>query len=99
MSGGTTDKLVYMANQIADFFKSQPGDAAALRIADHLTAFWDPRMRRAIVEHLDHGGEGLQPPALEAVKLVKTRSAARIERDLAATGEPSPGHQTADDAG
>ena len=36
MSGGTTDKLVYMANQIADFFKSQPGDAAALRIADHL---------------------------------------------------------------
>ena len=99
MSAGKADKLVYMANQIANFFKAQPGDTAPLRIADHITAFWDPAMRRTIVEHLDHGGEGLQPTALEAVRLVKTRSPARVERAMARAGEPSPAHQTEDDAG
>jgi formate dehydrogenase subunit delta len=99
VSAGSTDKLVYMANQIASFFGSQPSDTGPLRVADHLIAFWDPRMRRIIVEHLDHGGAGLSPVALEAVKLVKTRSAAKIEQALAPAGEVSPGLTTQDDAG
>ena len=38
------DKMIYMANQIATFFRSQPGDAQAARVAAHLKDFWEPRM-------------------------------------------------------
>ncbi|MGP9791172.1 formate dehydrogenase subunit delta [Roseinatronobacter sp. NSM] len=44
------DKLVYMANQIATFFKSQPGNDGAERIASHLRDFWDPSMRAYLCE-------------------------------------------------
>jgi formate dehydrogenase subunit delta len=61
------DKLVYMANQIGKFFVSQGEDEAAPLIADHLTKFWDPRMRKAIIAHLAEGGAGLDPAVREAV--------------------------------
>lgn len=35
------DKMIRMANQIATFFRSQPGDAPE-KIADHLRDFWNP---------------------------------------------------------
>lgn len=39
------EKLVYSANQIADFFRAQ-GEAKAIpAIADHINKFWDPQMR------------------------------------------------------
>jgi len=99
VSSSSPEKLVYMANQIARFFVAQPGDTAALRIADHLTAFWVPSMRHAIIAHLDAGGEGLLPAAAEAVRVLKQSSSDSVERQLAAAGEPSPGHQQGDDAG
>jgi formate dehydrogenase subunit delta len=99
MSAAGLERLVYMANQIARFFVSQPGDVAALSTADHLNAFWDPRMRRQIVDHLGHGGEGLDPIALDAVRLLKTGSPETVEHALAAAGEPSTGHQPGSDAG
>jgi formate dehydrogenase subunit delta len=37
-------------------------------MAEHLMKFWDPRMRALIIEHVAHGGTGLDPIALEAVK-------------------------------
>lgn len=61
------EKLVYMTNQIGKFFAHQPEDKAIANIADHLKKFWDPRMRKAILEHLAAGGEGLDPLALKAV--------------------------------
>ncbi|HEX7884549.1 MAG TPA: formate dehydrogenase subunit delta [Phenylobacterium sp.] len=61
------DRLVHMANQIGRFFASQPGDASAA-IADHLRAFWDPRMRAAIVAYVQADGEGLDPAAAAAVR-------------------------------
>jgi formate dehydrogenase subunit delta len=69
------DKLVYMANQIGKFFVSQGSDTAVGAIADHLTKFWDPRMRAAIIAHLDSGGAGLDTSVREAV--VKLRSTQR----------------------
>ena len=60
------DKLVYMANQIGAFFTSQRGDKAAA-IAEHLRKFWDPRMRTAIIAHVEAGGAGLDPFVREAV--------------------------------
>lgn len=99
MSAGSTERLVYMANQIATFFVSQPGDTAALKIADHLTAFWDPAMRRAIIAHVDAGGLGLAPAARTAVELLRHAFAESLQRTLAAAGEESPGHRPGDDAG
>ena len=67
-SHGTSAKLVYMANQIGTFFRSQGGDAAVTGTAEHIKKFWDPRMRSAILAHLDAGGEGLDPPVREALQ-------------------------------
>ena len=64
---GTLDKLVRMANQIAEEFEHQQGANAAKATWDHLWHFWDPRMRAQIVAHLDAGGVGLRPTCREAV--------------------------------
>ena len=67
----TDDKLVMMANQIGKFFVPQrladPVDA----IADHLRKFWDPRMRAAIIAHLEQGGTDLDDPVRQAVRRLK----------------------------
>jgi len=65
----TEEKLVYMANQIADFFAAQGEEAAVAGTADHIKRFWDPRMRSRMSAHLDAtGGKGLEPIALKAVQ-------------------------------
>jgi formate dehydrogenase subunit delta len=70
MSASSADNLVHMANQIAAFFESQPGDKAAAEIAAHLKAFWPPAMRQAIGDHLQAGGQGLSVSAQEAIRLL-----------------------------
>ena len=47
------DKLAYMANQIGKFFTTQKGEDGAASVADHIVKFWDPRMRRDFMAHLD----------------------------------------------
>ena len=69
-------RLVTMANQIATFFATQPGDPAKAT-ADHLKSFWDPRMRQAIARHVEAGGEGLDPVALAAVRLLIAQAATK----------------------
>jgi formate dehydrogenase subunit delta len=64
----SADKLVMMANQIGKFFAAQRHADPPALIADHIKKFWDPRMRKAILAHLAAGGEGLDPPVLEAVR-------------------------------
>lgn len=63
-------KLVHMANRIGEFFEADPDRQAALDgIAGHLKRFWDPRMRREILQWVDeHQGEGLKPLVLEAIQ-------------------------------
>lgn len=68
MSHNPVDKLVKMANQIGDFFVAQRAHEPAASMADHLRKFWDPNMRKRIIEHVDHGGEGLDAIAIDAVK-------------------------------
>jgi formate dehydrogenase subunit delta len=63
------DKLVMMANQIAKFFEPQGEARAVPQIAKHIEDFWDPRMRRGILEHVaSGGGAGLDPLALAAIR-------------------------------
>jgi formate dehydrogenase subunit delta len=65
------DRLIYMANQIGTFFKSQGRDKAVPGIAEHIKKFWDPRMRVAIMAHLDAGGEGLHPEVRDALAALR----------------------------
>jgi formate dehydrogenase subunit delta len=62
------ERLVAMANDIASFFAADPDrQAAAAGVANHLTRFWEPRMRRQIVEHYRNGGAGLSDVAAAGV--------------------------------
>jgi formate dehydrogenase subunit delta len=62
-------QLVRMANDISNFFSSDPDkDAAADQVANHLRKFWEPRMRDQIRRYVGEGGVGLSSVALQAVK-------------------------------
>lgn len=61
------EKLVRMANQIADFFRTQDAASAPAMVADHLAKFWPPQLRAAILAHAGTGGAGLDPIAAQAV--------------------------------
>jgi formate dehydrogenase subunit delta len=62
-------RLVAMANDISNFFGSDPDPAAAAeQVAGHLKKFWEPRMREEIRRHVAAGGEGLSSIAIQAVK-------------------------------
>ncbi len=64
----SADHLVQMTNDIAAFFGGEPKRADAVAaIASHLQRFWDPRMRRKILAHLQSGGAGLDDLSREAV--------------------------------
>jgi formate dehydrogenase subunit delta len=62
-------KLVKMANDIAQFFEAEEDRATMLAgIASHLERFWDPRMRRDLLEWIDHrNAEGLRESVRDAV--------------------------------
>lgn len=65
------EKMVMMINQIATYFSTQPGTDQAERVADHISDFWEPRMRIKLAEHVAAGGEGLSKLALEACAHVR----------------------------
>lgn len=67
--------IVRMANQIASFFASYPHDEAVHGVADHITHFWDPRMRAHLRELIASGGHGLAPLAIEAGKAMDAMAA------------------------
>jgi formate dehydrogenase subunit delta len=60
--------MIHKANSIAQFFAAYPHEEAVAGVAEHLRKFWEPRMRRQLLEYLDHGGSGLHELVLEAAK-------------------------------
>jgi formate dehydrogenase subunit delta len=68
------ERLVRMANQIGAFFRTQGHDKAVPGTAEHIRKFWDPRMRAAILAHLDAGGAGLDPDVREAVMTLRPKA-------------------------
>ena len=72
------ERLVAMVNDIANFFAAESDPAAgAAAVANHLMRFWEPRMRRQIIEHYRSGGAGLSGLAAAGVaQLAVTDSAA-----------------------
>ena len=62
-------RLVAMANDIAAFFDSEQDKAvAADGVRVHLQRFWEPRMRRELIAHVEKGGAGLSPTACLGVR-------------------------------
>jgi len=73
----SAEHLVHMANDIGHFFAAEPKRADAIAgIAGHIQRFWDPRMKKKILAHLQAGGEGLDDLAREAVASLKPKQAA-----------------------
>jgi formate dehydrogenase subunit delta len=81
----TGEKLVYMANQIGDFYKSYPHDQAVKGISEHIKKFWDPRMLKQIYKIHRKPDNGLKPYALEAIQIL-AMSDPHAHADLEASG-------------
>ncbi|HET6431825.1 formate dehydrogenase subunit delta [Dyella sp.] len=72
-----TEPLIRMVNDIASYFAAEPDHATGVAgVADHIRKFWDPTMRRAIIAHLEAGGEGLGAMGKEAVQELAARERA-----------------------
>ena len=61
--------LVAMANDIAAFFDSEADKTVAVEgVRFHIARYWEPRMRRQIIAHLQTGGDGLTQTARSAIE-------------------------------
>jgi formate dehydrogenase subunit delta len=82
MSDG--DHLVKMANDIGNFFRSQPNREDAIAgIANHIKSFWTKRMREKIAAHLQEDGGLDDLPRAALLRL--------LERPTATAQQPSGG--------
>ena len=64
----SADHLIRMANQITGFFEVYPKSEALDGIAKHIHNLWAPRMRNAMKDIIEAGGEGLNPLFIEAMR-------------------------------
>jgi len=83
MSGA--EHLVQMANDIGNFFRSEPNREDAIAgIANHIDKFWTRRMREKLTAHLaDHGADALDELPREALVRL-SRAGAGAEPQLKA---------------
>lgn len=63
------ERLLEMANDIGAYFDVERDEQAAIAgIRGHIERFWEPRMRRKLIEHVArHGAEELTPRVRAAV--------------------------------
>jgi formate dehydrogenase subunit delta len=73
MSGGVPP-YVRLANEIAAQFAHRPAEDAAPVIANHLKLTWDPRMKQALIAHVDSGATDLDPAAALAAQRLAAAS-------------------------
>jgi len=80
---GSAEHLVQMANDIGNFFRSEPERKNGIAgIANHIAKFWTPRMRQKLLDHLkQHGESELDELPREALKLLATQSPASRPRE------------------
>ncbi|WP_277593321.1 formate dehydrogenase subunit delta [Pseudomonas chlororaphis] len=74
----SSESLIKMANQIAQFFASEPDKAQAVRsVRQHLKSFWTPAMRRELTAwEVTHPGAVLHPLVQAALKEEETQGQA-----------------------
>jgi len=74
------NNLVGMANRIGDFFQSMPDRVEAKAgIAQHISKFWEPRMREALIEQIHDAStaslhEIVREAVLENLQLLATKN-------------------------
>lgn len=79
-----TQRLVVMANQIAEFFDGMPDHGEAVEgVAAHLRQFWEPAMRQQLLAHVrdrrrdagsdDDSAARLHPLLAEALQQLQQR--------------------------
>ena len=64
------DKLISMATQMADFFRSQPGQPPAEAVAAHINDSWPPQMRKDFLAQISAGAEA-DPIVRDAARFVR----------------------------
>lgn len=77
----TTERLVYMANQIARNFAIDGESAAVEATREHIRLYWDPLMRQRIVACLDTPIGTFSDIARRAVELLRNESAGAEARN------------------
>jgi len=66
-----------MINDIAAFFAADPEPGVAARgVESHISRFWDPRMRRELIQHYRDGGAGLSDISRLALALLAAEGTA-----------------------
>jgi formate dehydrogenase subunit delta len=64
--------MVHKANQIALFFGAYPHDEAVDGIANHISRYWERRIRNQMEQYVADGGLGVHRLVLEALKRLST---------------------------
>jgi formate dehydrogenase subunit delta len=80
MIGGmsSAQHLVDMANDIGNFFRTQPQrESAIVAIANHMKSFWTHRMRERLIAR---GEEGLDELPREAVRFLAENPAFKAKQ-------------------
>ena len=80
------DRLISMANQIAGFFRSYPDAEAQAGIAEHIVAFWAPKMRRSLAAQIAAGAPTLDPLVVRALH-VESSVESPAHKDVAGPDE------------
>jgi formate dehydrogenase subunit delta len=77
---GAGEHLVKMANDIGNFFRSEPNHKEAVAgIANHIDKFWTPRMRQKLQTYLkDHSEAELDDLPREALATLATQPAVTV---------------------
>lgn len=76
----TGDRLVYMAHQIARNLATMGEAKATDALAEHLTRFWDPRMKAQIIAMGQEQPERLSPMVAAAVaRMAQGRAAPDVD--------------------
>lgn len=77
---------IRLGTDVARALRHLPADQASEQVATHLRKFWDPRMRRALVERVRAGDPRLDPLLVAAVHAYLAG-----DIDTAEVAEPSGG--------
>jgi len=81
------EHLVQMANDIGNFFRSEPKrEEAVAGIANHIAKFWTPRMRDKLNAYLkQHGADALDELPREALSSISKSPATAASAPATAT--------------
>jgi len=76
------EHLVQMANDIGNFFRSEPKrEEAVAGIANHIAKFWTPRMRDKLNAYLkEHGADALDELPRDALRSLSKSPATHVKR-------------------